>query len=412
MSEIKKMDLFQAVAMIFSGMVGSGVLFLPNQMAHCQSWGIFSWCLGSLMGYCIFLSFVGVNDYITENIGNKVPCMLDFLRLGYRENIVFLLVFGHFVAMSMTSAVAALSFSDYFVGLFPEYGCWCGRTLSTIVLLLVFLLNIISFGAANSVNFLLSLLKLAFFLLISILGVSRASTYTPTFGPPTLLFNGAAISMFAFLGIEFGIFAAGSIENPKENVIKSTKIGLVFSSFIFIGIFSACLFVLPDLSKTKTPVYDCAIRLTGSLGGRIVGFIALASCLTGLNGRLVIQGNCLRDFAKKKFVSKIFGAQTAQGFPWVGSFFSLFISFAMIWNPFQVDMTLFIVTLVAFLYCSIVMLNILLNGISIRSLLAVLSCCLMLYNINLIVILAVAVVYFIGYILKTINDRCSKSLKT
>ncbi|WP_342261892.1 APC family permease [Alphaproteobacteria bacterium endosymbiont of Tiliacea citrago] len=406
MNEIKKMSLWQAVAMIFSGMVGSGVLFLPYKMAHCKTWGIFSWFLGAVMSYCIFLSFVGINNYIQDNIGNKTPSVLDFLRLGYNDTVAFLLIFGHFFAMSMSSAVTAISFSDYFFGLFPCYFC-SKQLLSSFVLLSIFLLNILSFGAANALNFWLTLVKLLFFLLISMCGAFYYSSYSPCFETSALLFDGAAITMFAFLGIEFGIFASGSIENPKENVIKATKIGLFLSSITFIGIFASCLFILPNLEQTKTPVYDCAIILLGPIGGKIVGSVALLSCLTGLNGRVVVQGNSLQDFSKKKFVSKIFGAKTSQGFPWIGSFFSLLISFGVIWMPFKIELTLFIVVLVGFLYCAIVLSDLLLNGFSLMVLLAIMSCCLMMYNANLTVVLAAFLVYFIAYIFKIINSRFS-----
>lgn len=400
----QKMGLWSAVALVFSGMVGSGILFLPHTMAYCGSWGFFSWILAGIMTYCMFLSFAGVNKYFLRHSGAvKNPDVIDFLRLRYCNNTSYVLSYGHFAAMVVTGAVTSIALGDYFVGLFP-HSVLCVKSVASLSLLLMFVINLLSFGAANALNFGLSLLKLVFFVLISVLGAFYFPTYTPTFKSTSLLFSGAASAMFAFMGIEFGIFASGSIENPEENVIKATKYGLIASSIVFIGVYTATLFILPDLAATNTPVYDCAIVLFGSIGAKIIGVIALVSCLTSLNGNLVVQGNSLRNFAKKGYLPAFFNYETSQGFPWRGGLTSLCMSLAIIWNPFYVDLQVFAVTFIGVLYFAIIILEMMLNGISITSLLALMSNCIMLWNSLVFnVIFVSALVYFAGYLVKELS---------
>lgn len=408
--EIKKMNLLQAIAMVFSGMVGCGLLFLPSEMACCGVWGLGSWVLGSIMAYCVFLSFIGVNNYYFESLKTKkFPIMLDFLRLGYTDDLAFLLLFGHFIAMSMTCAVTALAFSHYFSQLFPSVMLYINyQFVASGALLLMFAINIISFGAANSINFWLSCIKTLFFLLISILGMSYFSTYNPYVPSSKFILSGASTTMFAFMGLEFGILAAGSIEKPRTNVIKATKYGLFISALIFIGVYCAALFIVPNLSKTKTPIYDCAITIFGPIGAQVIGVVSLLSCLTGINGRLIVQGNALRDLSKAKIFIKCFESETAQGFAWIGACFSLIISFFVVWSPWSLDLTNFIIVLVGLLYCSIVALNIMVNGMSFISLLAIFSCIIMLWNIQIITVLQIMLVYFIGFLTKRLSGLANK----
>ncbi|WP_342261890.1 APC family permease [Alphaproteobacteria bacterium endosymbiont of Tiliacea citrago] len=403
-----KMGLWAATALVFSGMVGSGILFLPYKMASCGSWGIFSWIMGAIMTYCMFLSFAGVNNYYLKNMSNKNPDIMDFLKLKYCDRNAFLLAFGHFFAMAICASVTALALGNYFLGLFPG-SILCAKSIASLSLLLMFFINLISFGAANALNFWLTLAKLLFFLLIAILGVGYASSYKPVFGSPTLLFSGAATTMFAFMGIEFGIFASGSIENPEENVIKATKYGLISASLIFIGVYLAALFIIPDLSLTKTPIYDCSIVLFGKIGAKIIAVVAILSCLTGLNGNLVVQGNSLRNFSKKKHIVNCFDVETSQGFPWRGALTSLTISILIIWFS-SLDLEVFAVTFIGVLYTSVVVLDILLNGLAPQSLLAIVSSAIMLCNsFTLPVIIGSAFIYLVGYCIKFFSCKeCKK----
>lgn len=409
-NDTKKIGLWSAVALVFSGMVGSGILILPSAMGHCGTWGFFSWILGAFMTYAMFMSFAGVNDYYIRNVKNaKNPDILDFLRLRYCHNTSFLLAFGHFAASAVSAAVTSIALANYFLGLTNGFPL-CVSSVASLALLLMFIINLVSFGAANIINLWLTITKLIFFLAIAILGMTYFPTYTPHFESVSLMFSGAGITMFAFMGIEYGIFSSGSIENPEVNAIKATKYGLIFASIVFIGVYTAALFMIPDLSATKTPIYDCAVILLGLNGAKIIGVVAVLSCLTTLNGILVVQGNSLRNFSKKQYLFSFFNSETSQGFPWRGALASLFLSLIVIWAPIKMDLTIFSVTFIGLLYSSVVILEMMLNGISSSGLLAIISCGIMLCNVNIFVIAVVAFVYVIGYLLKYLT-AISKEMK-
>lgn len=411
-NESKKMGLSAAVALVFAGMVGSGILFLAHDMNHCGTWGVFSWILGAIMTYCMFLSFANVNDtFLRNNPGIKSPDMLDFLQMRFCATSSFIICLGHFAALTFCASVMALTLGNYFIGLVPGF-ILCNKSIAALSLLLMFGINVVSFSYANALNGGLNIIKLLFFLGISIFGAMYAPSYTPNFGSISLLFSGAGITMFAFMGIEYGIFAAGSIENPEENVIKATRYGLIAASVVFIGVYVACLFVLNgDLSST-TPVYDASLKLFGDVGAKLVGIVAIFSCLTGLNGNLVVQGNSLRNFSKKSFLPSIFDAETKEGFPWRGALLSLLISMLLILGSDKLDLSIVGVTFIGVLYLAVVLVDCLVNGINLVSLLALISCAIMLCNSFKINILAIAAVFYLmGYGLKFWNDSLKQEVK-
>jgi len=52
-----KMGLFGTIALVFSGMVGAGILVLPKKLAVYGSWSFVAWGIAAYMTYCIFPIF-------------------------------------------------------------------------------------------------------------------------------------------------------------------------------------------------------------------------------------------------------------------------------------------------------------------------------------------------------------------
>lgn len=411
-----KMGLLGTVALIVSGMVGCGILILPKSMAKFGTWGFLSCFLAAYMAYSIFKSFIRVRTkYMNDNVGSN-PNIIDFLKMLYCDTTSFLITFGHFTGISASCAAIAYALSQYLIPLITDFQV-CDFTVMLVAilsLLLVFLINLVSTKLADYLNQSLNVVKVVFFFVIAIIGSFYFRNYNIDFVDGArslpLLFLGAATAMFTFMGIEFAIFASDSIAEPHKNIEKGTLIGLIITTLIFFGVYSACSFVIADLANCDTPVSTLALFMFGAIGAKIVGIIAILSCLTSLNGCLMVQGNSFRVFVKKGWLPEKLGKQNESGFPFFGALFSIMLSSLWLLLPFlnsELIQTM-AVCFIAMVYLAIVLVDLKVSGFKITTLLGLLSSLIMLCQINYSVIMIMIVIYASAYLIKSCT--CSKEV--
>ena len=279
------LGLWGATALVVSGMVGAGILKLPKAMAAYGSWSIAGWVLSALMAYSIALIFNRLAEHFSDN--DEISSPVDFIQFYFKDQVAYIIAFGYFFATTAACAYVAEVFADYVFEFLP----YNKFLLSASVMFLLFALNVISFGASGSSLIVLTILKIVFFLLISLFGLKYFNTYEFAFGNVENLFASASTAMFAFIGVEYAVLARDSIEDPEKNVILSTKIGLFFALLVFLGVHCATIFVLKSPANALMPVYEAGLIMFGDSFKYAICLIGSISCLTTLNGILIVQGS-------------------------------------------------------------------------------------------------------------------------
>ena len=395
------LGLWGATALVTSGMVGSGILILPKKMATFGSWSIFGWMLGAIMTYSIATIFGG----LSLNAKNKnANSPIDFIADVFGEDLGFIIAFGYFVAIGISGALTALTIAEYFLPLVS----WGDSSILIAIssILILFTLNIVSFGSSGSLLTMLTIVKIAFFLLITFAGIPYFVDYKFNFGSVDSLFRSASTSMFAFLGIEFAALSTGSIKDPEKNVMLSTRLGLFFAFLVFLGVHCAVLFTIPDVSMTKTPVLDAGIMLFGESARWLIALVGVISCVTTLNGIIIVEANAIRTFAKKGWVFESLGSLTNQGFPWIGGIIISIFSICSIFLNINVNLPCFLVAVV-YLFSTFVYISY--KKFDLYAFFAIISSLLILYaldwtNFSLMVMLYI-VAYFIRFIFKVLKEK-------
>lgn len=410
-----KIGLFGTIALVFSGMVGAGILVLPKKLAVYGSWSFIAWGIAAYMTYCIFKSFVSVRKIYTNKYNYvKNPSILDFFRMLYCENTSFLIAFGHFIALTATSAVISMTLGTYLSSFLRSDFPICSYHFSIIAVILIFVINYISIKFGNFLNQSLSFIKFVFFVSIAIAGFTYFNMEAFDFSGQTFLqvannlSSASAIAMFAFMGIEFAVFSGDSIENPDENIPKGTLIGLILATIVFFGVYIATVFVLPDVSVCDTSVKEASGMIFGEIGGFLVGIVAILSCITSLLGTSIVQGNSFKNFVAKKWLPSFLGKESSCCFPWVGAFVSTLISICWIassdylHSTFGLDLSIIPIIFIALVYLAIALVDLYYNGLTVQGVLAFISSLIMLLIIKdyPIIILIMIIIYGLGFLVK------------
>lgn len=393
------LSVYSAAALVTAGMVGAGILILPSMMAAFGTWSIIGWVVATMMTYSIATIFGRLSKTFKGGAGP-----VYYIGQTFGDNAGFLASWGYFFAMCASGSCVATALGKYAL---PILGITVEPWIIGFVVLLFLLgLNIISSGSANLVLLILTITKVTVFILIALIGMKNIGNYQPNFGPVSDLFKASSAAMFAFLGIEFASLSSSSVIDPEKNIMKATRLGLIFASIAFIGTHCAVLFTLPNAAASQRAVYDTAMILFGSVGAFIVGIVAMISCFSTLHGIMVVQANTVRNVAEKSWISKSLSSVTKQGFPWKGATIFVTVAFFVISNDTIMHYALFMATsLIAILYLLSCFVDVKKNGWDVYNILAIVSSCLILYNVNLAMFISMLLVYLVGFGVKYLSKK-------
>jgi APA family basic amino acid/polyamine antiporter len=150
-------------------------------------------------------------------------------------------------------------------------------------------------------------IKYSHFVPFNISGQSDLSAITAT----------AAMTLFAYLGLECATIPAGSVERPEKTIPRATIAGTLITTFIYMLGTVTVIGIVPAraLQQSVTPFADAAAVIWGeharywiSAGVAIAGFGAL-------NGWILVQGQIPSAIAKDNLFPRVFGKENKHGVP-------------------------------------------------------------------------------------------------
>lgn len=399
------MGLLGATCLVASGMIGAGVLVLPALMSVFGTWSIVGWLIATLMAYSIATIFGRLSQHF-EGAGDPI----SYVSEAFGEEVGYAVAFGYFIALCFSGAVISLVLGEYILPLINlQIQPWI---IGFSFLFTLFLLNLISSGSANAFLIVLTVLKVLFFSVIALMGATNIGSYQISFGHPSDMFKAASMAMFAFLGIEFAAASRSAIKNPEKNVMRATKLGLFFATIVFVGVHCAVLFTLPDPAASIKSVYDTANILFGDnkFISIAFGIVAVMSCLSTLNGMIIVQSSNVKGISSKAWWPESLGFTNQQGFAWKGALLFCSIVFCILYsNAADPSMLITIAnSLIAIMYFSSCAVDVKEFGLGVYNLLAIVSSILILYNLTFQVFTWIAIIYIIGYSLKIIYAKKEK----
>jgi APA family basic amino acid/polyamine antiporter len=150
-------------------------------------------------------------------------------------------------------------------------------------------------------------IKLENFVPFNISGTSNFAAITAT----------AAMTLYAFLGVECATIPAGDVADPEKTIPRATMLGTIITTLVYILGTVSVMGIIPakELQHSVTPFSDVAVKLWGGAAHYWVGAGVAIAGLGALNGWILIQGQIPYAVAKDKLFPSIFAKQNKKGVP-------------------------------------------------------------------------------------------------
>jgi len=142
----------------------------------------------------------------------------------------------------------------------------------------------------------------------------------------------AALTFFAFMGIESATIPAEGTHNPSKTIPKATMIGSIlticiylFSSIALMGIISPI-----ELANSTAPFADATGIVLGNIGKNTIAIFAIIAAIGALNGWTLLQAEIPKSLAQEGLLGSSFKELNKKNVPSKGLFITSSIVCALI----------------------------------------------------------------------------------
>lgn len=353
-SEPKKIGLITTTSLVVGNMIGAGIFLLPASLAEFGSISLLGWLFTATGAIILAKIFSNLSKIIVNKSGGPYT----YSREGFGDFIGFLVAWGYWISCWISNAAITIAIIGALSFFFPILESNSLLAVAVGLSMIWFFTWINSKGVKTSgkvqvVTTILKLLPLVFVILIggfffsldnfpafNLTGESDFATF------PVV----AALTLYAFLGIESASIPAENVENPEKNVGKATMIGTAITTCVYIFGTIVLFGILPIeiLQNSPAPFAEAGRIIGGEYTGYFVAAGAAISGIGALNGWILIVAQIPMAAAKDKMFPRIFKKENKNGAPILGLIIgSLLSSGVMLMNFSEglVDQFTFIVNL-------------------------------------------------------------------
>ncbi|QDP02094.1 amino acid permease [Thalassotalea sp. PS06] len=306
------LGFWTATSIVTGSMIGSGVFLLPASLASFGSISLGGWLFTALGSLSLAYVFAKLSQYIRGSGGQYLYC-----RQAFGPLTGFFTAWGYWLCVVSANAAIAIALVSYLTVFFPVLK---QSNLLSMLTTLGFiwglaLVNIRGVKLAGKVQLLTTLLKLLPLLAIAFIGLFYINPehFTPVNLSEQSNFSAltatAALTMWAFVGMEAANNIAGEIKEPEKNVPRAALIGTMISAIVYIFGFIAVLGIIPPetLQQSNAPYAETAAFLWGDTGYYLIAICAVISCFGALNGWTLAVAQIPLAAAKENMFLKTFG---------------------------------------------------------------------------------------------------------
>ena len=364
---VAKLGLWMCTALVVGNMIGSGIFLLPAALAAYGPISIAGWIVTSSGAIALALIFGRLARLLPKTGGPYA-----YSREGFGDFAGFLIAWGYWIALWAGNAAVAVAFAGYLGFLFPVIAesplAGLGVALSAIWLLTW--INIRGVREAGTVQLVTTVLKLLPLLVIAVAGLAFIDPghFTPINvsgeSHVTAVAACAALTLWAFIGLESATVPAGDVAEPERTIPRATIFGTVLAAGVYVIVTVVAFGVLPvaELRTSTAPLADVAGVMWGALGGSLVAIGACISTFGTLNGFTLLTGQVPLGAARDSLFPRQFARLSKAKTPVFGLVVSSLLASLLIAMNFTkglVDQFVFIIllatltTLVPYLFCAL-----------------------------------------------------------
>ena len=338
-SNNKKIGLITTTSLVVGNMIGAGIFILPASLSTYGSISLLGWIFTASGAIILAKIFSNLSKIIINKSGGPYA----YSKEGFGDFIGFLVAWGYWISTWISNAAIAIAIIGALSFFFPILKTNSLLAVSIGLSMIWFFTWINSNGIRSSgkIQVISTVLKILPLLFVIIFGVFFFSIDNfPKFNLTgetdfTTFSLVAALTLYAFLGIESASIPAENIKNPSKTVPKATMLGTIISTCIYI-LGTVVLFgILPTetLQNSPAPFAEAGQVIGGKYAGYFIAMGAAISGMGALNGWILILAQIPMAAAKDNIFPKIFKKNNKKGAPVFGLIIgSLLSSVVMLMN--------------------------------------------------------------------------------
>ena len=328
-----------STALVVGNMIGAGVFLMPSALAPYGGISIVGWLAASFGAIVLAFIFGKLSKLVKNSDGGPYA----FARAGFGDFLGFLVAWGYWISIWVSNAAIAIAFVGALTVFIPE--------LERNPLLAVFTalaaiwgltwVNALGVRSSGKMQLITTLLKLLPLIIIIIGGIFffQPENFIPfnasDFSFAKAVAATAALTFFAFLGLESATIPADDIEDSEKTIPLATNLGTLVTTLVYVLSTVVIMGMIPldTLSKSPAPFADAMGILAGSTGEKLVAAGAAIAAFGALNGWILIMGQVARATARDKLFPALFASENKAGVPLKGMLIgSLFSTVVMLMN--------------------------------------------------------------------------------
>ncbi len=281
----KELGLFMATALVIGNMMGSGIFMLPATLAQKSGPGstMIAWVITGIGSIFLALSFA--------NLGTKIPKTggpYEYSKLAFGDFMGFMNAWLYWNGCWIGNAAIIIAVASYVSFLIPQISAnpMMSFICTTAVLWIFTAVNILGVKLAARMQTVSTVIKLVLFIVFCIVGGINfnKANIMPLFpqgkGISTIP-AAATATLWAFTGLETASVTAGEIKNPEKNIKRSTIIGILISTMLYMLISFVAMGSMPqnELASSNSPIVSIFAKFLGNSAGKYIGVGALISIM-------------------------------------------------------------------------------------------------------------------------------------
>ncbi len=333
------LGLWSAIALVVGSMIGSGVFLLPATLAPYGAASLLGW--GLTLGGALLLALIYA--WLARSISRSGGAYA-YVRMAHGDLPAFVVAWSYWICNWSGNAALSVAFAGSVGALWPAAVATPARAAVCALgaLWVCTAVNLAGVREAGRMQVFATVLKLTPLVLFGLLGLGyvQMGNYEPFNPSGQPLFQVttavAALTLWAFLGLEAATVPCEAIEDCQRNVPRATVIGMLIAGGATILTCTVVLGLLPaeQLAKSSAPMADAASLLWGGWAGKAVAAVACISIFGALNGWVLLQAQMPMAAARDGLFPRAFAAVDARGTPWLGLLLSSGLASALVASNF------------------------------------------------------------------------------
>jgi len=331
----RSLGQWMLIALVIGNIIGSGVFVLPAALAPYGAASLLGW--GISLGGALMLALVYA--WLAQIIPNHGGAYA-YARRAFGDRVGFLVAWSYWVCVWSANAAIAVAFAGSLGSVWPAATLTPLRSAlcalgALWICTVISLAGVREAGRTAIVTTLLKLVPLVVFGLLG-LGWVHMSAFVPfnSSGLPlvSVASSVAALTLWAFLGLETATVPTGVVKDPQRTVPRATIIGMTIAGLATMLACTVVVGMLPAdvLHASAAPMAEAARRVWGDAAGIAIGVVATVSCFGALNGWVLLQAQTSLAAAQDGLFPACFARLDKRGTPWVGLLISSILASVLI----------------------------------------------------------------------------------